>query len=172
MKKYLQKSMTPNEQVTLEAKFHWIVYLLPVVVFVLFLLMAISGGKESFGAFLAVGIVLALLAMGPAFKCTMFSELAITNKKIFGKTGFIKTNEMNSPIKQIQNIAVANGLFGKIFGYGNVTVTTTSGVYSFKYVSKPNDFKNAVMTQIENSEESKMDVHAQKIADAIHNTNN
>ena len=79
---------------------------------------------------------------------------------------------MNSPIKQIQNVAVANGLFGKIFGYGNVTVTTTSGVYSFKYVSKPNDFKNAVMAQIENSEESKMDVHAQKIADAIHNTNN
>lgn len=170
MKKYLQKSMTPNEQVTLEAKFHWIVYLLPAVLFVLFFIMGISSGKENFAGFLILGIVLAVVAMIPAFKYTMFSELAVTNKKIYGKTGFIKTNEMGSPIKQIQNVAVPSGLFGKIFGYGTVEVTTTSGAYTFRYVSKANDFKNTVMAQIENSEENKMDMHAQKIADAIHNT--
>ena len=169
MKRYLRKSMTPNESVTLEAKFHWVLYILPAILFIFFFIAAISD-KESFSGFFIAGIVLALVALIPAFKYTMFSELAITNKKIFGKTGFIKTSEMNSPIKQIQNVQVQNGLFGKIFGFGTVSVTTTSGIYSFKYVSKPNDFKNTVMAQIENSEEDKMDLNAQKIANAINNT--
>lgn len=167
MKKYLRNSMTPNENVTLEAKFHWVLYILPALLFILFLISGIAG--ESMGV-VVTGIVFALIALIPAFKYTMFSELAVTNKKIFGKTGFIKTNEMNSPIKQIQNVKVQNGLFGKIFGFGTVSITTTSGVYFFKYVSKPNDFKNTVMAQIENSEEDKMDLNAQKIANAINNT--
>lgn len=62
--------------------------------------MGISSGKENFAGFLILGIVLAVVAMIPAFKYTMFSELAVTNKKIYGKTGFIKTNEMGSPLSK------------------------------------------------------------------------
>lgn len=168
MKKYLQKSMTPNEQVVLEAKFHWILYVLPAAVFLLNMIGAIvTASSGGFLTYFVIGIVLAIICLIPAFKHAIFSELAVTNKKVFGKTGFIKTAEMNSPIRQVQNVTCDNGLFGKIFNFGTITITTASGIYIFKYVSNPNEFKNTVMAQYENTEESKMDLHAQKIADAI-----
>lgn len=118
------------------------------------------------------GLVIGLILSIPAIKNSIFNELAITNKKVYGKIGFIKTVEMNSPIHQIQNVRVSNGLLGKIFKYGTINITTTTGVYYFKCVKNPNDFKNAVMAQIAQSEESKMDLHAQKTADAIKQSNN
>lgn len=102
----------------------------------------------------------------PAIRVLLSNSLAITDKKVFGRVGLIKTVEMNSPIHQIQNVSVSNGLLGKLFKYGTIVITTTTGVYNFKYIKNPDSFKNEVMAQITRTEESKMDLHAQKIADA------
>ncbi len=168
MKKYLEKSLIQNERVIKEAGFSKVVYILPAVVFVLFFISSLFGiSSGNFGSMLAFTIVITLLALIPAFKNVMFCELAVTNKKIFGKIGFIRTEEMNSPLKQIQNVKSESGLFGKIFKFNTVTVQTTSGTYCFKFIKDGDNFKNTVMEQIENTEEDKMDTHAQKIANAI-----
>lgn len=168
MKNYLKKSLMPNEQIICQAKVS-IATLIPGIVLFLFILSMSIGLDDKSST--AIGIVLALIIglavmIKPLF-AIIFTELAITDKKVMGKIGFIRTEEMNSPLNKIQNVKVSNGFFGKIFNYGQVAITTTSGTYNFSYISKPNKFKNTLMAQIDNSENDKMDLNAQKIADAI-----
>lgn len=170
--KKLTESLMPNEQLIKEAEFTKIGFV-PGIVFLIFFVFG-SFSAESVGdAFILIfgGIVWAALISIPAIRLLLSNCLAITDKKVFGRVGIIKTAEMNSPIHQIQNVSVSNGLFGKLFKYGTVVITTTTGVYAFKYVKNPDQFKNEVMAQITRTEESKMDLHAQKIADAIYRTN-
>lgn len=174
MKNHLSNSIMPNEKVVLEAKFSIMPFIPSIIILTFFLLMTFTGiSTDGFTsdvlAMLITGIVIAALCAIPGLKKTLFCELAVTDKKILGKTGFIKTAEMNSPIQQVQNVAVSNGLLGKIFKYGTLDITTTSGQYVFFYVKNPNEFKKTVMKQFSASEENKMDLNAQKIADAVGN---
>lgn len=98
------------------------------------------------------------------------SELAFTNKRIIGKLGLIKTEAMNSPLTAIQNVKVKSGLFGKIFRYGSIGITTASGTYVFDYIKHPDEFKNALLNQIEEYKKVEMEENAIRIAQAMKNT--
>lgn len=95
------------------------------------------------------------------------TKLEITNRRIKGKTGLINTNELDSPLNKLNSIQVKQGMFGKIFNYGTVIITTSSSAFEFEYVTKPNEFKTIINNQIEAYEENKMDIQANKIAKAM-----
>ncbi len=170
--KKLTESLMPNEVIIREAEFTKIGFV-PGIAFFVFMLFGLFGAESFVEGIqvLFVALITSVLLSIPAIRLILSNCLAITDKKVFGRVGIIKTTEMNSPIRQIQNVSVSSGLFGKLFKYGTVVITTTTGVYGFKYVKNPDQFKNEVMAQITRTEESKMDLHAQKIADAIYKTN-
>lgn len=170
MNKKLEKGLMPNEKVIKEAKYTKALFAPGIMLGLLFLTSttAAQSGQEVFEIILTT-IVLVLLTFIPGLKCHLTNVFAITNKKIYGRTGLIKTDELESPIGKIQNIKVEHSIIGRIFKYGTIYITTDSGVYGFKYVNKPEDFRKAVMAQIEASEYDKMDIHANKIASAIKN---
>lgn len=95
------------------------------------------------------------------------SELAVTNKKLIGKFGLINTKSMDAPLNKVQNISVSSGLFGKIFGYGHVNISTASGNFMYRHVKQADDFKALVMSQIEIYEENESKRHAEEIARAM-----
>jgi uncharacterized membrane protein YdbT with pleckstrin-like domain len=95
------------------------------------------------------------------------TKLEITNRRIKGKVGLIKTNELDSPLNKINSVQVKQGLCGKIFNYGTIMITTASSMFEFDYVTNPNEFKTILNNQIEAYEENKMDMQAQKIAKAM-----
>ena len=69
------------------------------------------------------------------------TKLEITNRRIKGKVGLIKTNELDSPLNKINSAQVKQGLCGKIFNYGTIMITTASSMFEFDYVTNPNEFK-------------------------------
>lgn len=93
--------------------------------------------------------------------------LEITNKRVRGKTGLVKTNELDSPLTKINSVQVKQGFFGKVFNYGTIAITTASSVFEFDYVTNPNEFKTLLNNQIEAYDENKMEIQAQKIAKAM-----
>ena len=95
------------------------------------------------------------------------TKLIITNKKINGKTGLINTNELDSPLNKINGVQVKQGLFGKIFNYGTVSITTASTAFNFDYIDKPNEFKNILNNQIEKYDDDRIEKQAKKIAKAM-----
>ncbi len=94
-------------------------------------------------------------------------ELAITNKRIVGKIGVFNTKSLDSPLNKIQNCSVKQTFGGKIFNFGTVVVNTAAGEYCFEGVKSANDFKNAVMAQIEQYEEDRTRQQAEQMARAM-----
>ncbi len=92
------------------------------------------------------------------------TELCVTNKKIFGKTGVFSTKTMESPLNKINNVTVNESLGGKIFNYGTLTISTSSGVYRYDSVSYPEQFRSALMQQIDTFEEDKIKNQAMEMA--------
>ena len=72
------------------------------------------------------------------------TRLTVTNFKVEGKVGLIKTKTMDSPVRQVTSVSIYQGLIAKIFNYGTVTINTANGVYTFKYMPDPKTIKMVI----------------------------
>lgn len=121
----------------------------------------------------AKGILLCWLLFIPVIKALIKTiqfysiELAITNKRIIGKTGVVNTSSLDSPLNKIQNVAVKQPFFGKLFNYADVTITTAAGSYSFGAIKNAEAFKNMVLAQIDQYEEDRVKQQASEMASAM-----
>lgn len=117
--------------------------------------------------FFAIAILVGFIWMIKDIIKFFTTKIIITNKRIRGKTGLINTNELDSPLNKINGIQVEQGLFGKLFNYGTISITTSSTVFHFDMISKPQDFKNILNNQIELYDNERIQKQAKEIAKAI-----
>jgi uncharacterized membrane protein YdbT with pleckstrin-like domain len=67
---------------------------------------------------MGLGILLWLIALARYFT----TEMAITNKRVIAKFGFISRRTVEINLQRIESIQVHQGLFGRIFNYGSIVV--------------------------------------------------
>ncbi len=109
--KYVNSVLVTGEEVIYRAKLHWKIYFT----------------SQAFRS----------LWISPLIR-QITSEFVITNKRIIIKTGFIarKTLEMN--LSKIESVNVDQETWGRIFGYGSITIIGTGGTKeSFPDISRP-----------------------------------
>lgn len=95
------------------------------------------------------------------------TDLILTNKRVFGKTGLISTTQMQSPLNMINSVAFNNGIMGKLLGYGTVHITTASTRYKFRYIKDGQTIYSDIFNQLERSKKEQLQEHAEAIAEAI-----
>lgn len=94
-------------------------------------------------------------------------ELAITNKRVIGKTGVANTDSLDAPLNKVQNASVKQTLGGKIFNYGVVQIDTAAGKYVYPCVKNAEAFKGMLMAQIDQYEEDRVKQQAAEMANAM-----
>lgn len=80
----------------------------------------------------------------------LFTEIALTTKKIIVKTGILsrKTDEMK--LTKIENIELKQSLMGRVLGYGDIVVSGTgSGKTTLLKIANPIEVKKAIEAQID-----------------------
>lgn len=83
-------------------------------------------------------------------------ELAITDKRLLGRTGVIKTESIDVPLDKINSVTVSSGLFGKIFRYGTILVSTANfGTLRYEFISDVEGYKRELMQEIDRFNEKK-----------------
>ena len=50
-------------------------------------------------------------------------EFGVTNKRVVFKHGFISRKATDLRLEAIETVGVSNGIIGRIFGYGSLTIT-------------------------------------------------
>ena len=95
------------------------------------------------------------------------TDLILTNKRVFGKTGLISTTQMQSPLNMINSVAFNNGIFGKLLGYGTVQILTASTIYKFRYITDGQTLYSDIFNQLERTNKEKLQEQAEAIAKAI-----
>ncbi len=79
--------------------------------------------------------------------------MAVTNIRILGHTGFIKSYGIESAIRHVNNCSVYQTLMGRIFDYGTISVLTSNGVStSIPYIKNPYLIKKYVFVAIDEAE--------------------
>ena len=131
-----------EEEFIMRAKVHW-VNLLP----------------HIFLMFWYIGF----LTVIPVLIRMLTTNLTLTTRHLYGKTGLIKTKSLNTPLNKINDISVSSGFLGKLLGYGTLHITSSSGSYEFKCIKHPEKFRDAVMEEIENYD----DYRIQKMISAM-----
>lgn len=74
------------------------------------------------------------------------TELAVTNKRVIAKTGFITRNTVELNIKKVESIQVDQSLFGRMFNFGTIIVSGAGNPQApIRSIFDPINFRKAVL---------------------------
>jgi uncharacterized membrane protein YdbT with pleckstrin-like domain len=155
---YLDDHLLAGERIIYRARPHWIIFGAAIAVVLLGIAVGIfveiiDNGYWYIGAAIA-GIGL-LMAIGPAIRY-ISSEFAVTNKRVLGKVGFIERESDETMLSKVEAIGVDQGIMGRLFGFGTVTITGTGGTQeAFAMISQPLEFRRQIQTQVVAHDEEK-----------------
>jgi uncharacterized membrane protein YdbT with pleckstrin-like domain len=89
-----------------------------------------------------VGLVFLLIAF-IRYKTT---ELAITNKRVIAKFGFISRHTIELNINKVEGIQVMQGMLGRIFDFGSLVISGTGAQQApIPGISNPLEFRRSFM---------------------------
>lgn len=105
MAKYVQNVLTSNERLVYEAEISmW------------------AQSKLIVIGIITIPFIVGFVLLLAAYIHSISTELAITNKRVIAKFGFIRRNTIEINLNKIESIQVHQGLLGRIFDFGSLVV--------------------------------------------------
>ena len=148
---YVRRVLQPNETLLHEAKLSWVGYL-PGILLLLFAAILWVAGGEIFGWPLWVDIVagivavIALWLVAAAWFERWTTEIAITDRRVIHKTGFIRRNTIEMSVEKVESVDVRQSLLGRVLDYGDVIVRGTGvGLAPLKEIAAPLAFRSRLI---------------------------
>src|ERR1700754_3223860 len=166
---YVRRSLVPGETLMYDTRHHWIVLIGPLLMFLLlaalgfgafgevaaarsgrgFLVDAPANEVHAFEIAGGVLLVIALVSLVWGFTKRNATEMAVTNKRVLIKTGLGNRRTLDIMLSRVESIGVEESFWGRVLGYGSVTVRGTGGTpESFVMISHPQEFRRSVQAQI------------------------
>jgi len=91
-----------------------------------------------FGVLTIIGFI--LIPLG--YFVLRSNEAAITNKRLIAKSGLIKRDTVEIPIKKISSLQVKQGISGRILGYGTLVISDAGTAHApIRYIKDPMRFR-------------------------------
>jgi len=132
------------------SKIHWIVLcpgLLLVLVAVAGVVVAPSFAVNQQVVMIGVGAValIGLLSLIGAWFRRWTTELAVTDRRIVYKRGFIRRHTMEMNMDKVESVDVDQSILGRMLDFGDITVRGTgAGIEPLKGIDSPIAFRNNV----------------------------
>lgn len=146
----LDGQLIQGEEILFSTKKHWIIFFWPAV-FLVFALFSV--GKSGFGVWLALAI---LFGLSSAISY-IGSVYAVTNKRVFARSGVLRRRSLEVMIGKIEGVTVDEPLLGRILGYQTLVVRGTGGTpQQFHRVAKANELRRQVATVASNPAETRI----------------
>jgi uncharacterized membrane protein YdbT with pleckstrin-like domain len=169
-----------GEVVILHCRRHWLVFLQSVLfisLFSLFFTSLIIGlflfFHISSNTLLLLPPVLAICAIILAWHWFGWSHsyFAVTTHRAthHEQVAFLYESREEAPLERVQNINVARGMGGRLFGYGDLTIETAaeSGRMFFDHIPAPENMREAIFAQIDRVRAMRRAVQRQLIRDEL-----
>lgn len=141
MSSYTEQTLTAGERIVHEGKFHW-THTFRIVVMLIFCAIFWIGANGWLHVGTAIFGWLAL--SGIIVKFT--TEIVLTTDRLVIKTGWIARKTEELPVDKIEEVNVNQSMFGRIFGYGRLTVRGIgAGELKTPNIAKPIDYRRAIL---------------------------
>ena len=150
---YIDRVLQPGETITYSSKLHWIVYVPG------WLILAVGGagllllpGDGAGGLYFYTSLFVAGVGLGVLFVAwikRVTTEIAVTNRRLIFKEGFISRRTMEMNLDKIESIDVNQSVAARLLDYGTIVVRGTgSGLEPFKRIDAPIELRNGVMATV------------------------
>jgi uncharacterized membrane protein YdbT with pleckstrin-like domain len=151
---YVTRVLQPGEVVRHQAGLHWVLYVPGVLVWVLAGVFFVLRPEEHpflRGAATAVGwlcFAIGLLLIARAWFRWWTTEIAVTDRRVIYKKGFISRDSKEIPMDKIASVEVKQSILGRILDYGEVDIST-AGAASTPFevldtIAAPLDLRNHI----------------------------
>ena len=157
---YIDKNLIEGESVVYEARPHWVLFIKPGLVSLIFVAVAVvlfyfaSDSMDSDNTWLMqrigiVFLVVALIPIGMGIFRRSGREYAVTNKRVVTQNGVMQRQTEELFLNKIESIAVDQSVVGRMLGFGTVTIRGTGGSFGpFERVSAPLELRRQIQDQI------------------------
>ncbi len=147
---YVEKVLQPGETIVYRTTLSWAMYipgmllLLAAVVFFVFTHMIFETTLWA-DIVSIVLIVIALFLLGQEWFERFTTEIAITDRRIIFKRGFIRRDTIEMAVEKVESVDVNQSLLGRLFDFGDVTVRGTgAGLAPLRNIDSPLDFRSHI----------------------------
>lgn len=150
---YVENNLMRDETVIYKANIHWFIFLPGVVLFAIgFITMLAAGG----GGLVLVSVAAYLIGLYQIVSAAITkatTELAVTSKRVIAKVGLIRRATMELNHSKVESLNVAQGVWGRLFGYGTIVVNGTGGgTTPVPGIDHPMEFRRNAMQAIDDSQ--------------------
>jgi uncharacterized membrane protein YdbT with pleckstrin-like domain len=150
---YVQRVLQPGEVVRHTASLHWILYLPGVLACILAAVIALIRPDASLHPFGNLVVVIlawlsfaaGLVLVAHAWFVWWITEIAVTDRRVISKTGFIsrRTTEVN--MDKVASVDVTQSIAGRLLDYGDVVVHSTGlEMEPLKLIARPLELRNHI----------------------------
>lgn len=120
---YVETVLMPGETIIEKAQIHWFIF----VSDILLLLLALWLMNSQW----LLAAAIAAVATFTTIKDLIYyltTELALTNKRVIAKFGWIQRNTIELSLARVESLTVNQSFFGRIFNFGTLTVNGIGGI--------------------------------------------
>ena len=146
---YVEKVLQPGEEIKHVSHITWIVYmpgLILIVVGICGLILFVSNQTPSIlGATTGLIFLVGAASLFQAWFRRWTTEIAVTNRRIIYKRGFIRRHTIEMNMDKVESVDVDQPIMGRIFDYGTITVRGTgASIEPLRQIDAPIEFRNHV----------------------------
>ena len=146
MSSYVAEILSPGERLVYEGHVSMFA-ILPSLVGGAVLILAGIGLIIGAGPVGFVLVALGLIWIAAALIRRSSTELAVTDRRVIAKFGFVSRNTIELNLSKLESVRVEQSVMGRIFGYGSVYVTGTGSTLDpIPIIADPIKFRQAVQT--------------------------
>lgn len=147
----LDDQLLSGEHIVYRTRPHWIVFGGPLLVGLLGVALGITLQLTMqdywYAGAVLVGVAL-LLAVPPAVRY-FSSDFAVTDKRVLARMGILHRQSLETLLSKIEGIGVEQDLWGRLLGFGTLTITGTGGTReALPGIPRPLEFRRQVQAQI------------------------
>ena len=162
---YIESNLMPGESIVVQGKIHWIFVASPLVALILAgLALVVCTGTvfsdlhEAIRFAAGVGGVFLVFVFFGGLRGLIDSlltylsgdEVAVTTQRVILKTGVIRRNHSEFTFRQIESVALDQGIVARLVGAAQVSVRGSgSGWVKTPILANHRDFRHAALERIE-----------------------
>src|SRR6266481_8973866 len=130
---YVRSILQSNEKILIVGRLHWIVYVRSIVCLILGIMVVsleynlTNGDARTYLLYISLAIFGTATAVSfwYAWFIRWITELAVTDRRVIYKRGFISRHTVEMNMDKIESVDVEQSLFGRMLNYGTIHVLGT-----------------------------------------------
>ena len=150
---YIKHVIQPGEKIIMVGRLSWIVYhraLFYLLLGVILILLEHAFWDKDFIIYLTAAIfaALVLVALAQAAFQRWTTEIAVTDRRVIFKRGFINRHTIEMNMDKVASVDVDQSIPGRLLNYGTVTVQGTGMSFEpLRRIESPLALRNAIIAK-------------------------